>query len=301
MKKSERRPLIFDIHHFALDDGPGIRTTVYFKGCPLACKWCQNPESIYSGRDISFNSKLCIQCGDCQFVCPEKAICLDKTNRIEWTKCNACGKCVEVCPTTALKCVGTFYKINTLLEILKRDRIFYETSKGGVTFSGGEPTLCMDYVRYLMERLKKNDIHITIQTSGMFDISDFKKKLLPYISLIFYDIKFIAPELHKKYTGKENQQILDNFLELVKDSSKEIIPRVPLVPNITATPKNLSQIANFLRNAGCKEYQLLPYNPGWVNKRILMGKPIPPDISQSTFKENEMEKLVSLFQTFFSG
>ena len=163
MRKNEGHPLIFDIKHFALDDGPGIRTTVFLKGCSLSCQWCHNPESINSGHEIAFFAHLCINCGDCQAVCPEDAVCVDGTNRIEREKCTRCQKCVDKCPTTALKSIGKYYTVAELAEFLKSDHIFYETSKGGVTFSGGEPTLYMDYVGDVMKELKNDNIHIAIQ------------------------------------------------------------------------------------------------------------------------------------------
>lgn len=278
MIRNEKRPLIFDIKHFALDDGPGIRTTVFLKGCSLTCQWCHNPESIDSSREIAFYAHLCINCGDCQVVCPENAINLDNTDRIDREKCTRCEKCVNDCPTTALKFIGKYYSVAELIEILKGDHVFYETSKGGVTFSGGEPTLYMDYIQEVMKELKKDNIHIAIQTSGAFELSEFKSKLLPYIDLIFYDIKFIDPILHKKYTNKNNSRILDNFLELIRDSSVHIIPRIPLIPKITATTENLTNIADFLKKANCMNYKLLTYNSGGISKRVYTGKSIPSSI-----------------------
>jgi len=287
MISSEERPLIFDIKHFALDDGPGIRTTVFLKGCPLACQWCQNPESIESGPEIAFYAPLCINCGDCQMVCPEGAIHLNRPARIDRAKCTKCSKCVDECPTTALKTIGKYYSVEELVDILTGDHIFYETSNGGVTFSGGEPTLHIDYVGEVMKVLKSDHIHIAIQTSGMFDMSAFKSKLLQYIDLIFYDIKFINSHLHKKYTNRTNLRILNNFLDLARETSVQVIPRVPLIPEITTVTKNLIDIADFLKSAGYEQYQLLSYNPGGVAKKCYTGKPNPSSISN---RPSDMEK-----------
>ena len=269
---NDKLPLIFDIHPFALDDGPGIRTTVFFKGCPLSCLWCHNPESMKSGREIAFYPELCIKCGDCKTVCREDAISLERADRIIRDRCTACGRCAEECPTRALRIVGRYYPVSRLIEILMADRIFYETSKGGITFSGGEPTLYMDYVGKVMKELKANNLHVAIETCGMFDLAEFKARLLPYIDLILFDIKLLDSDKHQCYTGKHNKQILRNFVDLVKESDVKIVPRVPLVPGITATSDNLTQIAAFLKNRGCSPCRFLPYNPGGIAKRIAIGK-----------------------------
>lgn len=288
------KPLIFDIRRFALDDGPGIRTTVFFKGCRLSCMWCQNPESISPETEIAFYPSLCIHCGDCEINCPENAARLDYPSRIVKERCVSCGTCVSKCPSTALKIVGKYYSVPELIEELKKDRVFYETSHGGVTFSGGEPTLHMDYLSDVMAQLKKNGIHVAIQTSGMFDITEFKKILLPHIDLIFYDIKIFNPHKHREYTGMGNQTILENFISLTEEKKSEIIPRTPLIPGITATEENLQQIATFVRNAGCKKYELLPYNPGGIAKMKFFGKTAPPVLPSSMMRADE-EKMWKCF------
>ncbi len=299
MSNEERRPLIFNIHHFALDDGPGIRTTVFFKGCPLSCFWCHNPESVSSSREIAFYPKLCIQCGDCMKVCSEDAIQLDTTERILREKCSLCGECAEICPARALRIIGAYYSAGELIEILMKDRIFYETSNGGVTFSGGEPALYADYAEDVMKELKKNHIHIAIQTSGMFDMFEFQAKLLPYIDLIYYDIKLFDNEVHRKYAGSGNSRILENFIYLIKLSNAEIIPRVPLVPGITATQENLSHIADFLSNAGCLTYELLSYNSGGIEKRRSLGKTIPQELVDLRFDVEREKAWRELFNEHF--
>jgi len=269
------QPLVFSMHHFALDDGPGIRTTVFFKGCPLSCAWCHNPESISPEPEIAFYREACIDCGDCLSVCPEGAVDLDSDSRISRDRCSLCGTCAETCPAKALRMIGQYYPADELTSSLMKDRVFYETSGGGVTFSGGEPALHADYLHGVMKELKSNGIHIAIQTSGMFDLEEFTAKLLPCIDIIYYDIKLFDPGIHRQYTRAGNERILNNFAELAKMTSGKLIPRIPLVPGITDTPDNLIQTAKFLRSAGCLTCELLPYNSGGAGKRQALGKHVP--------------------------
>lgn len=296
MNITAARPLVFDIRHFALDDGPGIRTTVFFKGCPLSCVWCHNPESLSQEEEIAFYPALCINCGDCEKVCTENAAQMNHNGRIIREKCVACGVCAEKCPSTALKIVGKYYPVNELVEELMKNRIFYETSRGGITFSGGEPALYMDYLGEVMRRLKEDNIHIAIQTSGEFDIKEFREKLLPSIDLIFYDIKLFDSQKHREYTGVENEQILHNFESLSDDGIVSIIPRTPLIPGITAMEENLWQIADFIRSVGCASYELLPYNPSGIAKIQVIGKSTPQCLPRFTMSTEEEERWKSLFE-----
>jgi len=271
-----RRPLIFDLNPFALDDGPGIRTTVFMKGCPLSCTWCQNPESMASGPEIAFHAGQCIACGACVEACPEGAADLGFPGRIDRSRCTVCGACVEACPTTALERVGRYYSEEELTEKLLANRAFYETSGGGVTFSGGEPTLYSGYVGRVMEGLKAEGIPIAIQTCGMFDLRDFETRLLPWLDLVFFDIKLMDFEEHQRFTGRENGRILENFTALSQETGVEIVPRVPLVPGITDTPGNLDRIERFLEGKRCAACEFLPYNPAGAAKRTALGLgPVP--------------------------
>jgi pyruvate formate lyase activating enzyme len=279
MTEWKSRPLISNIHRFALDDGPGIRTTVFFKGCPLSCAWCHNPESINPAEEVAFHGQLCIGCADCLKACPHGAISMDPDERINRNLCKACGVCTDACPTTALRIVGRYYAPSELLDTLLRDRLFFETSKGGVTFSGGEPTLFMDYISTVAKELRKKGIHIAIQTSGYFDIREFTDKLLPYVDLVYFDIKILDPQKHEYWTGKDNNRILKNFIQLARSPEISIVPRILLVPGITATEENLSNLALFLRDSHATNCELLSYNSGGMLKRAFLGKPLPESLT----------------------
>lgn len=297
MKKANRFPLISNIHHCALDDGPGVRTTVFMKGCPISCRWCHNPESIKASPEIAFYPQLCIGCGKCASICPEHAISFEKPARIIRTRCTICSKCAAECPATAIKTIGKYFPPYELVKLLLSDRVFYETSGGGVTFSGGEPTFFMDYVGEIMKELKKHNINIAIQTSGMFDLSEFKAKLLPYINIIFYDIKIYRSNRHEYYTGQSNRRILSNLKALCKESTVSIVPTIPLIPGITAKIDNLIDIIGFLRSLEISVYELKPYNPGGIQKRIMIGNPVPRGISEIPMTVEEQEKLEKIFSS----
>ncbi|HWQ71140.1 MAG TPA: glycyl-radical enzyme activating protein [Desulfitobacteriaceae bacterium] len=288
-------PLIFDIRRGSFDNGPGIRTTVFFKGCPLRCVWCHNPESMESCRELAFYPEHCLKCGECFKVCPSQAITLEGNLRINRTKCNLCADCAKICPAGALKVVGQYYPVNKLLELLLRDKVFYQVSGGGVTFSGGEPLLFINYLSEIIQALKQEKIHTAIQTAGYFSFPEFAAKILPYLDLVMFDLKIYDSAKHKYYTGYGNKVILDNFTRLPA-GKVSVIPRVPLIPNITAVPENLIRIAEFLRKHSCRNYSLLPFNPGGISKWERLGKDIPGKLRDSKLEPAREEQWRELFE-----
>jgi pyruvate formate lyase activating enzyme len=289
-------PLIVDIKRNSLEDGPGIRSVVFFKGCPLRCIFCQNPEAQNPQVEIAFFARECIHCGKCADACPQGAIDLEHPGHTHREMCIRCGSCVNACPGKGLRLIGAYYPVEVLTELLLRDLPFYRHSGGGVTLSGGEPTLYPDYLELLLKRLKARGVHLTLETSGYFDYEPFKQKILPYLELIYYDIKIADPELHKGYIGKTNYRILDNLYRLLREKRVEIHPRVPLIPGITASRENLSAIVDLLCEAGAGDVSLLPYNPMGIEMAVNLGRPKPP-LPEGFVKPEEERKVYDMFKT----
>jgi pyruvate formate lyase activating enzyme len=292
-------PLIVDTKRGSTEDGPGIRTTVFFKGCPLSCKWCQNPETIDPLVEIGFYPRNCISCFDCETACPEGAILKEVDVRIDRSGCNRCGKCTEVCPGKGLRSIGRHYNVDTLLAILLRDRVFYETSGGGITLSGGEPTLWPKYTGELLKMLKAEGIHTAIQTCGYFKYDIFRDKMLPWLDLVLYDLKIIDPDKHLQHTGRCNQKIIENFLQLLREDI-ELIPRIPLIPTFTNLKENLADIFKFITENGIKQYSLLPYNPMGKEKAISIGRP-KPSLPQRFMRPDEEKDVYRMFKTIIEN
>jgi pyruvate formate lyase activating enzyme len=288
MSQMNAIPLIVDIKRHSLEDGPGIRSVVFFKGCPLQCVFCQNPETQDPGVELAFFPKKCIGCGSCAEVCPEEAINLDLHGRIHREKCIRCGQCADVCPGNALMLLGAYYPAKTLTEILLRDLPFYRHSNGGVTLSGG------DYLESVLKSLKSRAIHVVLETAGYFKYDTFKQKILPYIDLIYYDIKIAEPGAHNHYIGRPNERILKNFRRLVGEKSVEVHPRIPIVPGITATRENLLSILDFLWEAGADNVSLLPYNPMGIEMAVSLGRP-KASVSNEFMKPDEQNEIYSIF------
>ena len=269
-----QKPLILDIKCNSLDDGPGIRSVVFFKGCPLSCIWCHNPESKRAYQEISYDTKECIGCGKCREVCPANALSADNRYYIDRDKCNLCFRCADVCPSKAISRVGVEYDDDELLKKLLSDKPFYDVSGGGVTLSGGEATLCTEYVGNLAKKLHENGIKVLLETCGQFDYTMAEQYLLPYLDDIYMDIKLLDREEHKKYCGVYNDTILENFARLYGDKEKysySLLPRIPLIPGITDTEENLTAIADFMKKTGVIKTDLLPYNPTWYSKNEKIG------------------------------
>ncbi len=303
MEKTQNgTPLILEIKGNSLDDGPGIRTVVFFKGCPLSCVWCHNPESRKAVPEIAFDGKLCVDCGECRKTCPEKALSKSNPFYIDRNRCSLCFICTGVCPSGALEQVGKTMTVSDIIKKVLPDKPFYISSGGGVTLSGGEATLYMDFASALSKELKKNEIHTLLETCGSFDLRMFMDLLYPHLDMIYYDIKIMDNEQHKKYCRLSNERILSNLKELsaiTKKDGKFLLPRTPLIPGMTDSEDNIRAVGEFLLKLGITEAALLPYNPFWHEKNAKVGldDPYRNDKAMNRFiLKDELERLRSVYR-----
>lgn len=269
-------PLIVDVRHNSLDDGPGIRTAVFFKGCPLSCVWCHNPEAISPKAELARFEKRCIACGACVKACRHGATGAGRRNNEIpiWNRerCQACFACVDGCPSGARKRAGRPMEREALVAEILKDLPFYRNSGGGVTLSGGEPMMFLEFSGRLLRNLREQGVHTIVETCGLFKFDKFVELALPYIDMIYFDVKFIDPALHARHAGAGNEVILKNLAALAAAARDKILPRVPLIPGLTATPENLRAIGAHLRSLGFTAAKLLPYNPLWPEKALAVGR-----------------------------
>lgn len=269
----QNEPLIFSITRGSLDDGDGIRSVVFIKGCPLRCSWCHNPESQSFSHELFWKYEKCLGCRRCAKAC-SKGVIVWKNGRLLWQAdgCDACGRCMEQCPSEALQLVGKYYCVEDLTKLLLEDENYYKVSGGGVTFSGGEPLGFPRFVGSVFQKLKEKGISTAVETSGFFEYDKVEKMVLPYLDIVMFDLKILSKELHSRYTGVDNQQILENFGRLYQ-TGVQLLPRTPMIPEITDTPENLEAIREFLKQyPNCNEHVRLPYNGLGKKKREWMVK-----------------------------
>jgi len=262
MSKDHVKGIIFDIMRYAIHDGPGIRTTVFLKGCPLECWWCQNPEGISSSMDLVYFEYKCIHCRTCVHVCPVSAITFEGDRQIIMrADCARCGVCAEACPAGALKLVGHEINVEELMKEIEKDVLLYDSSGGGITFSGGEPLFQPSFLREALRECRRRGIHTALDTCGHTSPSMFES-LAKYVNLFLYDIKLLDDEEHQKYTGVSNKVIKKNLRTLVKKGrGRDVIIRFPVVPGITDTEKNVIEILSFVSCLnGINEIDILPFH-----------------------------------------
>ena len=286
--------LIFDIKRFAVHDGPGIRTTVFFKGCPLSCPWCHNPEGQKPTPEIFLRASRCIGCADCLAACPTGALSLASgTIELDRGGCDACGKCADVCPTDALETVGRVVTLDKIIAEIERDTVFYDSSGGGVTFSGGEPLGQPEFLIDLLHACRDRGVHSTIDTSG-YATADVIKSAAETANLFLYDLKLSDDDAHRRYTGVTNRPILDN-LRLLSDIGATVIVRVPVIPGITDTKDNIAGIARFVASLDMRyPIDLLPYHRAGSDKYARLG--IPYRLADTPIpSRTRMEEIAEMF------
>ena len=275
---------IFDVKRFAVHDGPGIRTTFFLMGCPLRCLWCQNPESQRDVPVITFTTMKCIGCGKCASVCGK----LDRYLQLPRSACRLCGACVRACPTGAKQFGSRAYTPEEVLQAVLPEKIFFDESGGGVTFSGGECMVHSAFLEQTCRLLKAHGIRTVIDTCGAAPWSAFER-VLPYAELFLYDLKKMDPALHKAYTGMDNAQILENLKRLAEAGARLII-RVPLIPGCTDSEEDLRSIGAFLRDVlhnRIERCELLPYNKLAASK--YGNKTIWSDVTLGDYPLPELE------------
>jgi pyruvate formate lyase activating enzyme len=272
VEKTIPKGIVFDVKRYATDDGPGIRTTIFFKGCPMYCWWCHNPESQSPKPELMYKRNRCNACGECVDSCPKGAVmksghCVSINRKL----CDLCGKCAGACPSDALVVVGKAVTPDEILREIEKDIAFYDESGGGVTFSGGEPLMQPDFLNALLEGCRKRNIRTALDTCGYASwetVNRMKNK----VDLFLYDIKFMDDRTHKKYTGASNKLILRNF-ERLADGGSSISIRLPIIPGVNDDTESVAKMAEFALSHGVKQMCLLPYHRAGIEKYRSLDRP----------------------------
>jgi len=296
-ERSSIKGIVFDIQRFSIQDGPGIRTTVFLKGCPLRCLWCSNPESQKFPPELFFSESLCVRCHRCVEVCPTGATELnsDGTIQINYELCKACGECVKVCPSGARTTSGKLMSIEEVLDMVKKDSLFYRNSGGGVTASGGEPLYQPDFLIGLFKECQEAGIQTALDTSG-YARWETIEKILGYVDLVLFDIKHMDSEKHKEYTGVDNKLILRNAEKLAQER-KPLIIRVPLIPGYNDSEENIMALARFMRERELVRIDLLCYHQFGRKKYEMLGREYKLS-GVNTYKDEEVQMIKEELESF---
>ncbi|MBU9856689.1 glycyl-radical enzyme activating protein [Rahnella bonaserana] len=284
----EMEGVLFNIQRYSLHDGPGIRTIPFFKGCPLSCKWCSNPESQRPQPELIFKKSDCIRCGKCIEVCKQQALSISNAFFIDRERCIQCGECTQVCPTQALEMKGKRMTVADVMRELQKEENLYRRSGGGITLSGGEPLAQPAFARELLKACKEKGWHTAMETTG-FTTPEVIADVFPYVDLALTDIKAINPAIHLANTGIDNSQILENLLR-ISFLTKTIV-RIPVIPGVNDNPDEIHNIAEFARlMSNVDTLHLLPYHSFGENKYGLLGRIYPMGEAES-IAESKMELL----------
>ena len=288
--------LLFNIQRYSIHDGPGIRTTVFMKGCPLRCGWCSNVESQNPYPEFFFRKIKCDRCGKCVALCPQDAVTLGNDGiEIDRQSCDRCMKCADICPTHAISRTGENRTVEFVLKELCKDRLFYRNSEGGVTVSGGEPLFQPDFVFALLKECKKESLHTAIDTSGFGRWEDLGR-ILDYTDLVLFDIKSLDPEQHMMGTGVDNRLILEN-LNNTLNKGKRVWIRIPVIPGYNDSRQDAENVAGYLSNMPVEKVSLLGFHNWGSNKYKALGRINPVENSVS-LKEEELYPLRDIISSY---
>jgi pyruvate formate lyase activating enzyme len=289
--------IIFDIKRYAIHDGPGIRTTIFFKGCPLSCPWCHNPEGLSGSPQLIHRKQRCIVCGACVDACPNSALTIsDRGPSLERRNCRNCGQCVDVCPADAREIAGTSRSVEELIEFISKDIVFYDESGGGVTFSGGEPMLQYEFLFEILKACGRLGIHRALDTTGYCD-TDHLLRIAEETDLFLFDIKMMDPERHRQHTGVSNQKIIRNIEQLAK-KGLNITVRIPLLPGINDDHSNIDQVGHLIASLpGIDRVDILPYHRHGMEKYKNLEFHNPMPINQAT-GNGSIERVAKHLQAF---
>ncbi len=293
-----RQGLVFDIKRYAINDGPGIRAVVFLKGCNLQCAWCHNPEGISASPEKMYTPAKCIKCGTCVNACPEQAITLQSDGiHTNADLCTICCKCAEVCPTKAIEMSGILMSVPEIMEILEKERVFFDQSGGGVTFSGGEPLIHPAFLLELLIACGQKGFHRAVDTAGNVS-TETLMEVARHTDLFLYDLKMMDSGLHEKRTGVRNEKILSN-LNVLADSGAHIIIRIPLIAEVNDFKENIRQSAEFISNLAGekKEVHLLPYHQIAQNKYFKLGRPDDFTLLSAPDEEN-LASAIKIFKEY---
>jgi len=295
---------IYNIQRFSLHDGPGVRTTVFLKGCPLQCLWCHNPESQNFQPDFLFHVEKCSGCAKCLSSCPEQAISQNgDIIKTDSTVCTFCRKCLEACSYQAREIAGKEISCSELIKIISRDLAFYEQSGGGVTFSGGEPLSQPDFLLECLAACKNLDLHTTVDSSGYAPKAEFQK-IYSFTDLFLYDLKVLDDTVHQKVTGVSNSLILQNLKVLV-EMRKRIFLRVPVIPGINDQVADWQNLPDFIKSSTVEQVNLLPYHRIGSGKYTSLGvnNPMPDNLAVDLNQLNRLQNFFASkgFKTIIGG
>lgn len=291
--------VIFNVQHYSIHDGPGIRTTVFLKGCPLRCLWCQNPESQLTRPELFFNADLCQGCGKCVAVCPNHAVeLLDGKSRTDRNSCRASGECVQVCPNDARNIMGKYATAGEVFSQVAADAIFYQQSGGGMTLSGGEPLMQPQFSANLLKLCRDAAIHTTLDTCG-YASWDTARRVLEQVDLVLYDFKHMDPVEHKKLTGMSNELILENAKKIRRELNVSMLARVPIAPGLNDSVENVRATAQFIANelGDAVKVHLLPYHRLGEAKYERLEKP-SQSVSLEPPNDEHMLELQKIVESF---